>query len=128
MRERIEKACAFIEKAVVAHERDLGREVGDHLLTRVYDDDLGFIFRNDPTREPSLRDIARATPVTLKTLSRWLKAAAVRRRLDALHLTTLDQDSSPLSFFLSRYVATIRFTSGTFVDTTFQRMSSSIPK
>ncbi len=81
---RIERACRFIEKAVDDHERRLGEEVGEYLLVNVYDQDLAYIFSKDPGKDPSLRDIAAATPVSLKSLSRWVKAAAVRRRLRQL--------------------------------------------
>jgi hypothetical protein len=78
---RIERACLFIRGAVDGHERRLGVEVGEYLLDNVYDRNLAYIFSKDPGKDPSLRDIAAATPVTLKSLSRWVKAAAVRRRL-----------------------------------------------
>ncbi|MBW2264358.1 MAG: hypothetical protein JRG91_20525 [Deltaproteobacteria bacterium] len=81
---RIERACRFIEKAVDSHERRLGVEVGEYLFVHVYDRDLKYIFRNDPRKDRSLRDISAATSVSLKSLSRWLKAAAVRRRLALL--------------------------------------------
>jgi hypothetical protein len=78
---RIERACRFIRGAVDAHERRLGVEVGEYLLDNVYERNLAYIFSKDPGKDPSLRDIAAATPVTLRSLSRWVKAAAVRRRL-----------------------------------------------
>jgi len=78
---RIERACRFIRGAVDSHERRLGVEVGEYLLDKVYDRNLTYIFSKDPGKDPSLRDIAAATPVTLRSLSRWVKAAAVGRRL-----------------------------------------------
>lgn len=84
MQARIERACRFIEKAVQSHERRLGYEVGEFLFVNVYDRDVKYIFSRDPGKDPSLRDIAEATPVTLRSLSRWVKAAAVRRRIEAL--------------------------------------------
>ena len=78
---RIEAACRFIEATIERHEYRLGLEIGEYLLTHLYHDDIDYVFRRDPTKDRSLRDIAAATPPDLHTLSRWIKAASVRRRL-----------------------------------------------
>jgi hypothetical protein len=78
---RIEAACRFIEATIERHEYRLGLEIGEYLLTHLYRNDVDYVFRRDPTKDRSLRDIAAATPPSLKSLSRWIKAAAVRRRL-----------------------------------------------
>lgn len=81
---RIERACRFIEATIERHEYRLGVEIGEYLLTHVYRNNVDYVFSKDPTKDRSLRDIAAATPPTIRTLSRWVKAAAVRRRLEKM--------------------------------------------
>ncbi len=77
----VERAIVFIAEARARHSTRLGLEVGEHLFVHLYASDEARVFCKDPTREDSLRDIEKATAIGVHTLSRWIKAAIVARRL-----------------------------------------------
>jgi len=77
----VERACAFIAEAKERLGNRLGREVGEHLLERVYGGDETYVRLNDPTKDRSLWDIAEATGVPEPTLRSWVVWAIVRGKL-----------------------------------------------
>jgi hypothetical protein len=80
----VERAIAFITKAKARHSIRLGLEVGEYLFVHLYAGDETYLFTKRGKKDNSLRDIAAATGLTHGTLSNWIKASIVARRLRAL--------------------------------------------
>ena len=77
----VEDACRFIEAKKSLHASEFSWEVGDYLFTHVYRKDVEYLRWRNPGKTDSIRDIAAGSGVPHWSLSRWVKAAMVRRWL-----------------------------------------------
>ena len=80
-RAAIDAAVRFIVSRQDFHKTQLSWEVGEHLFTNIYRQDVEYLRKRDPGKDDSLRDIAAESGVPYTSLYRWTNAALVRRLL-----------------------------------------------